>query len=261
MTTLLHLSDTHFGTEVPRAMEAVRRLADEQAPDVVVLSGDVTQRARARQFDSACRFIESLGASHQLVVAGNHDIPLFDLARRVLAPYAGFRRAFGDVLEPRLTLPDMRIAGVHTARAWRHMVGHVSSAQAQSAAEWLAQGDPQALRVVVAHHPALVPDPQDAAQRVRGAEQALRQWLASGVHLVLGGHIHWPAWLSYGSQDRRLWVAQAGTALSCRLRPPFPHSLQVLRQADATQWVLRRWDLELGATRFAARAALPMSTS
>lgn len=264
MTTVLHISDLHFGTEVPQAVEALVRLARAQPPDVLIVSGDITQRARRSQFDAAQRFIERLAAAHVLVLAGNHDIPLFDLPSRLLTPYAGFRRAFGHELEPRLDTPSLRIAAVHTARAWRHVVGHVALAQAARAAEWLAEAPPRALRIVVTHQPALVPDRQDTAQRLRGADDALRQWSQARVHLVLGGHIHRPYFQQMPAAPQagphRLWVAQAGTAISHRLRAPYPHSVNLLRETAPGHWQLQRWNLEPGAADFSCSLTLPLTT-
>jgi 3',5'-cyclic AMP phosphodiesterase CpdA len=264
MTSLLHISDTHFGTEVPQALAALLRLAQKHSPDVLVLSGDITQRARTAQFEAARRFIHSLQVRQVLVLAGNHDIPLFDLRQRLWAPYAGFRRTFGEALEPSIDLPALRIAGVHTARAWRHVVGHVSAAQAQRSAAWLAAAPRPALRIAVTHHPLAVPDAEDAAQRVRGAAGALRLWSAARVHLVLGGHIHRPYFLPVDSVlpdgPHRLWVVQAGTAVSHRVRPPYPHSVNLLRQITAARWELSRWNLEPRAADFSLSQTLLIDT-
>jgi 3',5'-cyclic AMP phosphodiesterase CpdA len=265
VTTLLHISDLHFGTEVPQAVEALVRLARAELPDVLIVSGDVTQRARRSQFDAAQRFIERLGATRVMVIAGNHDIPLFDLPRRLLAPYSGFVRAFGPVLEPRLATPAVRIAGVHTARAWRHVVGQVSPAQAADSAAWLAEGPPGALRIVVTHHPLAVPDAQDAAQRLRGAEAALQPWLQAGVQVVLGGHIHRPYFMAVRGQRRDgpagLWLAQAGTAISHRLRPPYPHSVNLLRSTAPLRWQIERWNLGPERSDFELQETLSLGSS
>jgi 3',5'-cyclic AMP phosphodiesterase CpdA len=264
VTTILHISDLHFGTEVPQAMEALVRLARAAPPDVLIVSGDVTQRARRAQFDAAVRFIGRLAAAQVLVVAGNHDIPLFNLPQRLLAPHRGYQRAFGRELEPRLALADVRIAGVHTARAWRHVVGHVTPAQAARSAAWLSEGPAEALRIVVTHHPLAVPDAQDQAQRLRGAEAALPQWLQAGAHLALGGHIHRPYFMplqggrSAGRQQ--LWVAQAGTAVSHRLRAPWPHSVNLLRRIALARWQLQRWNLDPGRGDFALHEEVVLDT-
>lgn len=100
MTLLLQISDTHFGTERPQVVAALLRLVDVLPPDLVVLSGDITQRARKRQFAAARAFIDTFGATPTLVVPGNHDIPLFDPLARLFYPYANHQRAFGADLEP-----------------------------------------------------------------------------------------------------------------------------------------------------------------
>ncbi|MGC4115263.1 MAG: metallophosphoesterase [Myxococcales bacterium] len=102
---VLQLSDPHFGTEQPVVAEALQRLAAKLVPDLVVLSGDITQRATAAQFEAASRFTAGLNAP-VLVVPGNHDIPLLNLGLRVLAPYARHRRAFGAELEPSFETPS-----------------------------------------------------------------------------------------------------------------------------------------------------------
>ena len=264
MTTILHVSDLHFGTEVPHAVEALVRLARAEPPDVLIVSGDVTQRARRAQFDDAAHFIRRLAAAQVLVIAGNHDIPLFNLPQRLLAPYRGYERAFGPELEPRLALPHVRIAGVHTARAWRHVVGHVTTAQAARSAAWLAEGPADALRIVVTHQPLAVPDAQDAVQRLRGADAALPHWLQAGVQVALGGHIHRPYFMPLQGQQtagrQRLWVAQAGTAVSRRVRAPWPHSVNLLRRTAPSRWRLERWNLDPGRSDFTLHEQLALDT-
>ena len=100
MALLLHLSDTHFGTEIPAVVAALLDLSRRLKPDVAVLSGDVTQRARRAQFEAAATFMQALQAHAKLVLPGNHDLPLFNLWGRCTAPYAGFERVFGPVARP-----------------------------------------------------------------------------------------------------------------------------------------------------------------
>src|SRR5690606_26580013 len=106
MTCVLHISDTHFGTEFPDVVEALVALARDQAPELVVLGGDITQRARRGQFEAAGRFVARLPAP-VLAVPGNHDIPLFNLLARWRAPYGGYRRIFGHDLEPVYESPGL----------------------------------------------------------------------------------------------------------------------------------------------------------
>ncbi|AEG92822.1 metallophosphoesterase family protein [Ramlibacter tataouinensis] len=222
MSLVLHISDTHFGTEKPAVVQALVALARERRPDLLVFSGDVTQRARPAEFDAARRFCDALGVSPVLALPGNHDIPLFNLAARLWRPYAGYLRAFGPWLEPTLETDDFLVVGVNTTRAHRHKNGEVSAAQVDRVARRLSAARPWQLRIVVTHQPVAVPRPQDAHDLLRGATPALHAWSRAGADLVLGGHIHLPyvmnlragRWPTPGP----LWCVQAGTAVSSRVR-------------------------------------------
>ena len=129
MSCVLHLSDPHFGTEQAPVMDALERFAHELRPDLLLLSGDITQRARRAQFAAARAFVDRLRAPVLLAVPGNHDIPLFNLAARVFAPYGNYVRAFGGELEPQFADRDLLVVGVNTTRPARHKNGVVSAAQ------------------------------------------------------------------------------------------------------------------------------------
>lgn len=233
MSVLLQISDTHFGTEEPQVVEALVALAIQQRPDVVVLSGDITQRARQSQFRAAKAFVDRLGAP-LLAVPGNHDIALFDVWARLTRPYAGYARVFGADLEPVYASPDLLVIGVNTTRAWRHKNGEVSTAQIDRVANLLNAAGPQQLRVVVVHQPAAVPKAGDRPNLLRGHQAATQVWAAAGADLVMGGHIHLPYTLALHGLARRLWVVQAGTAVSSRIRSGVPNSVNILRWGDAT---------------------------
>src|SRR6188474_1139555 len=104
MSLVLHLSDTHFGTEQPPVVEALHRLIDERRPEVIVHSGDVTQRAAPSEFQAAKAFMVCHAASHWLVVPGNHDVPLLSPLARLVRPYAAFQRGLGLAPETELDL-------------------------------------------------------------------------------------------------------------------------------------------------------------
>ena len=228
MSVLLQISDTHFGTEQPHVVEALVTLAARQRPDVVVLSGDVTQRARPAQFRAAKAFVDRLGAP-VLAIPGNHDIALFDLWARVKRPYARFAAAFGAELEPVHTSQDLLVIGVNTTRAWRHKNGEVSAAQIDRVAKLLTTASPRQLRLVVVHQPAAVTQARERPNLLRGHALAIRVWSAAGADLVMGGHIHLPYTLALHGLARRLWVVQAGTAVSSRTRPEAPNSVNLVR--------------------------------
>lgn len=259
MSLLLHISDTHFGTEDGPVAAALRRLAGALAPDVLVLSGDITQRARRAQFAAARVFCDSLGIARLLALPGNHDIPLFNLAARALDPYGGYRAAFGADLEPELEGDDLLLLGVNTTRPARHKDGEVSAAQVARVVRRLERAQGRQLRVVVTHQPACVTRPEDEPDRLHGGHEALRAWSAAGADLVLGGHIHLPyladARAFVPDLPRALFCVQAGTAVSRRVRHGSPNSVNVLRWAapppgESRTCRVERWDYELAEGRF-----------
>ena len=137
-------------------------------------------------------------------------------------------------LEPVFSSPDLLVIGVNTTRAWRHKHGEVSTAQIDRVATLLTAASPQQLRVVVVHQPAAVPQAEERYNLLRGHHAALQVWSAAGADLVLGGHIHLPYALALDGLARRLWVLQAGTAVSSRTRPEAPNSVNILRWGAAS---------------------------
>ncbi|HPU51740.1 MAG TPA: metallophosphoesterase [Burkholderiaceae bacterium] len=228
MSIVLQISDTHFGTEQAPVVEALAALADRIRPDLLVLSGDVTQRARPVQFEAARAFAERL-AMRRLAVPGNHDIPLFDLWARLRHPYARYMKAFGHELEPAHCSADLMVLGVNTTRPWRHKHGEVSAAQIEHVARHLERADSAQLRVVVVHHPVAVTRQADEPNRLRGRAAALQRWAAAGADLIIGGHIHLPYVLPLPGLARPMWAVQAGTAVSSRRRDGMPNSVNLLR--------------------------------
>ena len=121
MTLLLQVSDPHFGTERSAAVDALVQLVHEQRPDVLLLSGDITQRATHTQFDSARAFVGRLQVPAILAIPGNHDIPLFNLAARLISPYARYMHAFGRDLEPEFENDEVLVMALNTTRRYRPM--------------------------------------------------------------------------------------------------------------------------------------------
>lgn len=270
MSVLLQISDTHFGTEQPQVVEALVALAARQRPDLVVLSGDITQRARPAQFRAARAFVDRLGAP-VLAVPGNHDIALIDLWTRLTQPYERYTTAFGADLDPLHVSQNWLLVGVNTTRAWRHRNGEVSAAQIDRVATLLGQASPGQLRVVVVHQPAAVTEARDRVHLLRGHAEALRAWAAAGADVVMGGHIHLPYTLALHGLARRLWVVQAGTAVSSRTRPDVPNSVNILRWDEVTgaqaplaqdgpaagrHCCIEQWDFSRDAGAFVRAAAI-----
>ncbi|MDI1272508.1 metallophosphoesterase [Polaromonas sp.] len=249
MKKLLQISDPHFGTAQPAVMEALVELARQQRPDVLVLSGDITQRATATQFREARAFCERLQIPQMLALPGNHDIPLFHPWQRLVTPYARYLQAFGPELEPVLDTAWLQLSTVKTTRRWRHKNGEVSARQIERVVARLRRAAPAQLRVVVVHQPVMVLRAEDEHDRLRGWEAAVRAWAAAGADIVMGGHIHLPYVCELSScvsdLPRRLWCVQAGTALSSRIRREAPNSVNLLLCDPADQPLqgrLERWD-------------------
>lgn len=265
MTLLLQISDTHFGTERPEVVAALRRLADRLRPDVLVVSGDITQRARPAQFEAARLFVDSLQVPHVLAIPGNHDISLFNPFSRLLVPYRRYSRCFGSDLEPELELPDLMLLMVNSTRRWRHVDGELSARQIERVAQRLRDADTGQLRIVVTHQPMAVCTTTDRHNLLHGHSDAIAAWSEAGADLLLGGHIHLP-FVRPLQQDvaglrRPTWVVQAGTAVSSRIRHEADNSVNLIRTgtalsstdsdaAAARSAELERWDFDNKAGEF-----------
>jgi 3',5'-cyclic AMP phosphodiesterase CpdA len=262
MTLLLQVSDPHFGTETPVALAALRQLGRELRPDLLLVTGDITQRARPAQFAAARRCFDELGAAARLVVPGNHDIPLYDLLTRVFAPYRRYARAFGPARDAEFEHGDLLVIALNTTRRHRHKHGEVSSAQIERVARRVAAARPEQLRLVAVHQPVAVPDATDRSNLLRGHEAAIRRWSEVGVDAVLGGHIHLPYVLPLRARwpelPHPMHAVQAGTAVSSRVRGGIPNSVNVMRCGPGRQAVVERWDLDDAAGRFRPVASTPL---
>lgn len=249
MTVILHISDPHFGTERPSVVQALQQLAKDQRPAVTILSGDITQRARNVEFDAARALMRHMPSESCLVLPGNHDIPLFALLTRLFSPYSRYQRVFGNDLEPTLETPDLLAIGVRTTRRYRHIEGEVSAKQIRRVALRLKQARSDQLRIVVTHQPVFVTRPEDEEHLLRGCEQAIDSWAEAGADLILGGHIHRPfvraLHESVSGLSRPLWIVQAGTAVSTRIRHDANNSINLIRYGlpgEVRRCVVERWD-------------------
>jgi 3',5'-cyclic AMP phosphodiesterase CpdA len=256
MSVLLHISDPHFGTEQAHVMAALLVLSHQQRPDLLVLSGDITQRACVDQFRRARAFVDQLGVP-LLAIPGNHDIPLLNVGARLLQPYARFSTAFGQDLAPEHESPELLVLGVNTTRWYRHKNGEVSPEQIERVARRLASAGPRQLRVVVVHQPVAVTRTEEAHNLLRGRHNALQRWAEAGADLVLGGHIHLPYVLALAGLARPMWAVQAGTAVSSRVRAGAPNSVNVLRWRGAVPdgfCLIERWDYSDTADAFVCQS-------
>jgi 3',5'-cyclic AMP phosphodiesterase CpdA len=186
---ILHVSDLHVGTrEDPQVEAALIRLAGELRPDVVVASGDLTNRGRRDQHERARSLLLSLGAP-VVAVPGNHDLP-YTFPARFAAPWREFERAW-ETTEPTYASPSLHVVGLNSARPYRHQGGGLSNAQLRDAATRLGQAAPGAYRVVALHHH-MIGAPWRAARKrpLARRDQALHELVKGGADLIVGGHIH-----------------------------------------------------------------------
>lgn len=249
MSLIVQISDPHFGTERAEVVAALVKLVHAQSPDLIIVSGDITQRARRAQFRSARTFVDSLSVPARLVIPGNHDIPLFNLFARLFTPYANFRREFGAELEPIFDSKEVLAITVNTTRPYRHKNGEVSEDQLERVAQRLRHARTTQLRIVVTHQPVHVPRKEEEKNLLHGHIEAIRRWSAAGADLILGGHIHLP-YVSAQHQlfpdlARRLWVVQAGTAVSSRIRHEAGNSVNLIRYRGSglrRSCSVERWD-------------------
>lgn len=218
MTRLLHLSDLHFGRDRPELLGPLVALAQELRPDITVISGDLTQRARPGQFRAAAALIARLPGP-VLCVPGNHDMPLWNPLARLARPFARWRRFVGDELEPMAEVPGLRVIGLNTADPLAWQRGLVREAGLARACARLCAAAPGQLRVVALHHPLHMPAASGKAP-MKGADAAAVALAEAGADVILCGHLHQWAAAPYALREggRAMLCVQAGTTLSTRLR-------------------------------------------
>ncbi len=220
MRTIAHISDLHFGRlDAPVAEGLVADLSRHK-PDLVVVSGDLTQRARKRQYADAMAFLRRL-PSPQLVVPGNHDIPMFNVFARAFTPVRQYRRMVTAELRPVIEDEEMIVIGLNSARSFTRTSGWLNRSQLDFARERFAAATGR-FKVLVTHHPFFPPPRRPKADVIIGGERYLRELSEVHVDLVLSGHLH----LAYHDDLRSHYKAsrrgvlsiQAGTATSTRRR-------------------------------------------
>ncbi len=260
MTVVLQVSDPHFGTERPAVMAALEALVRSQRPDVLLMTGDITQRARPEEFAAARVFVDRLAVPATLVLPGNHDIPLFNLWARIWDPYARFRKVFGHSLEREFDSPQALVLTLNTTRWYRHTDGEIAQSQIDRVARRLANATPAQCRVVAVHQPVAVTRASDQENLLRGHEEAVRQWADAGADLIVGGHIHLPFVVALHERwpdlPRRMWAVQAGTALSTRVRGGIANSVNLIRLGVDRR--IERWDHDEGRNEFVEVDATPV---
>jgi 3',5'-cyclic AMP phosphodiesterase CpdA len=221
MRTIIHLSDLHFGRVDQALLGPLHDLIHSIAPDVVVVSGDLTQRAKAEQFEEARAFLDTLPGP-QIVVPGNHDISLYNVFRRFVKPLDRFKRYITDDLDPIYVDEEIAVLGVNTARSLTIKDGRLNREQVDGIRTQLAGLDPHLTRIIVTHHPFDLPTTFEEKDLVDRAEMAMQVFAECGVDVLLAGHMHVSHAASTASRYQieayAALVVQAGTATSTRGR-------------------------------------------
>ena len=251
MRTIVHLSDLHFGRLHERIIPPLIERIGAIGPDLVAVSGDLTQRAHRRQFEAARAFLAGLRVP-VLVVPGNHDVPLFNIAARLLDPFGGYRRYINRELEPAHVDADIAVVGLNSARVFvRSGRGRLNVAQVHDAAARLHSLPPATIKVVVTHHPFDLPSGFHSHHLVGGAAAAMARLAEAGADLFLAGHLH-VSHLGHTAERYRIaghaaLVVQAGT-LSTRGRGEL-NTFNVLRLRKS-EVDIERYSWENGGRTF-----------
>ncbi len=217
---IVHLSDLHFGREDAAVVAALQRQITAIDPLVIAISGDLTQRARRRQFKEARAFIDALPYPH-LVVPGNHDVPLFNLAARILNPLGGYTRHITDDLAPAYIHERVVIVGLDTTRPSRVKEARFARQAVQRICYAVRPFGDDVVKILVAHHPFDPGAPREARTRSDNVE-ALQVLSDAGIDVFLTGHLHVSSVAHSASRyklgGRSALIVEAGTATSTRLR-------------------------------------------
>lgn len=226
MSKIAHISDLHFGRVDPDVAAALISDLEETAPVLVIISGDITQRARTRQFAAARDFLDRIRFP-KLIVPGNHDIPLYNLGRRFLSPLGRYKRYISQELNPSFVNNDLAVFGINTARPFTWINGRISDSQIEQVCAKAGKLPPSLFKIAVTHHP-FIPPPRGAPLSVVGrARKALKALESCGFELVLSGHFHmaYSGDVTVETVDRRILVVHASTLSTRRRGEPNAYNL------------------------------------
>ena len=219
MRTIAHISDLHFGRVDHAILPALARAVTAAEPDLVVVSGDLTQRARQREFAEARRFLDTLPFP-RIIVPGNHDVPLYDVVSRWRAPLAKYRQYINNDLAPFYADDEIAVLGINTSRSLTFKGGRINRAQVAASCTRMEARPADTTRILVTHHPFDVAE--GGSGRVRRAGMAMAAFARCRIDMILTGHLHISR---TGSSTARYRIAgysalmiQAGTATSSRQR-------------------------------------------
>ena len=252
MARIAHLSDVHFGANNPKIVSATEAWLENNQPDLVIISGDFTQRARVEQFRAASAWLNRLRAAGMrlLVIPGNHDVPLYDVFRRFAAPLRRYKRYISNELCPWYEDEKVAILGINTARSLTIKDGRINHDQMDMIRKRFAPVPTEKTRILVTHHPLFampIGKGGELSEAVGRHDDAVEAAAEAGIHIALAGHFH----RTYAEAAQKMvadaggaLVIQAGTATSTRLRNAEPQSFNWLHvhRNDRIELQVIVWD-------------------
>jgi 3',5'-cyclic AMP phosphodiesterase CpdA len=220
MRTVAHISDLHFGRTDAVLVRRLKAQLNELKPDLTIISGDLTQRARISEFADARAFLESI-PKPQIAVPGNHDIELYNLYGRFIQRLQRYREYICADVEPHYSDPELTVVSLNTARSLTFKGGRVSAYQIERLKQTLVTATSGSVKILVGHHPLDLPASFEHPLAGR-ARAALRALTDSGLDMILSGHLHVPQ-LTAPAERLRIGghtaiLVQAGSAISTRHR-------------------------------------------
>ena len=252
MARIAHLSDLHFGAHDPAVVAGAEAWLAAERPDLVVVSGDFTQRATSSEYREAGAFLDRIEAAglSTLGVPGNHDVPLWDLVQRFTRPLARYRRHIDDDLCPWFESERLAVLGINTARSLTFKDGRISHEQMAIIRDRFRDVPEGRTKILVTHHPLFempIGEAGEASEAVGRHGDALQAVAEAGVHILLAGHFH----RSFTQSARKMvknagpaLVSQAGTATSVRMRDGEVQSFNLIhaRRNDSVDVQVIGWD-------------------
>ncbi|HRP10586.1 MAG TPA: metallophosphoesterase [Terricaulis sp.] len=227
---LAHFTDLHFGCEHEGAIKAAARYVEENKPDAVIITGDISKDGLQSELEAACDWMRALPAP-VILTPGNHDVPYYEPFGRVFFPWRRFNRAAQGIRTEAWHTPEWSIVPVNTARGFQLRAnwaqGAISRGQTAIAGAELQKAAPGALRIIITHHPLDWPGDAPIKGVTIGGVRGLERLTNAGAELFLSGHLHFAHARLYGT---RALCVSSGT-LSQRLRHEPPAFTAIRRPA------------------------------
>lgn len=222
MKRIIHLSDLHFGTEREGLVDLLIKDVNEHHPDLIIVSGDLTQRARINQYQAANAFFSKLMQKNILCVPGNHDISLYNLIERIFYPFKKYKKWISSDICTFKYLDHIAILGINSVTPYKPMGGYITNSQFKLIENFFSQQSDSMLNMVVMHHNLIK---SERHKIINEADKIIDTFLEYNVKLVLSGHIHYSCIEEISRYEKSLFVITAGTPISTRTIQPNSYNI------------------------------------